>query len=137
MERVDLTISVPCDDFDGNGICDDWEDQYFGYIGVDPNDDADGDGVSNWDEYLAGTHPNDPNDLFQFLTVETAWPDGFQVEWTSAEGRTYSLLRSTDLSPDSFSVVRSNIVATPPANILMDTNVTLPGPYFYMLRLEL
>ena len=53
-------------DLDGNGLPDDWERQYFGCIGVDPDSDADGDGVSNLQEYLWGT---DPNKIRFFLSV--------------------------------------------------------------------
>src|SRR6266567_487251 len=45
---------------DGNGLPDSWEMQYFGHIGVDPNDDPDGDGISNYTEYLNGSNPVDP-----------------------------------------------------------------------------
>jgi len=45
-------------DANHNGIPDAWE-KIFGI--TDPNGDADGDGFSNLDEYLAGTDPLDPN----------------------------------------------------------------------------
>ena len=44
-------------DTDGNGLPDAWEMQYFGHLGVDPNADPDGDGISNYWEYVAGTNP--------------------------------------------------------------------------------
>ena len=46
-------------DADGNGLPDWWEIQYFGTNGVDPNADPDGDGLSNLQEYQAGTDPHD------------------------------------------------------------------------------
>ena len=49
------------DDTDGNGLPDWWEIANFGLIGVDPNADADGDGLSNLLEYQLGTNPNSPN----------------------------------------------------------------------------
>ncbi len=40
-----------------NTIPDWWENLYFGYAGVDPWGDANGNGISNRDEYLEGTNP--------------------------------------------------------------------------------
>ena len=36
-----------------------WQAQWFGATGIDPNADHDGDGRSNWQEYLEGTDPQD------------------------------------------------------------------------------
>jgi hypothetical protein len=36
---------------DGNGMADGWEVLYFGHIGIDPNADPDGDGLSNYTEF--------------------------------------------------------------------------------------
>ncbi|MEP6670725.1 MAG: sugar-binding protein [Chthoniobacter sp.] len=58
--NLQLYLLAAAGDTDGNGLPDWWELQYFGHIGVDPNGDADGDGVSNLDEYLAHTSPTDP-----------------------------------------------------------------------------
>jgi hypothetical protein len=45
-------------DLDENGLPDAWEVEYFGHAGVDPDADAHGDGMPNYQEYLAGTIPN-------------------------------------------------------------------------------
>ncbi len=44
-------------DSDNDGLPDDWEMFYFGTLDYDGNDDNDGDGVSNLDEYNADTNP--------------------------------------------------------------------------------
>src|ERR1700722_5454863 len=44
---------------EGQTLPDDWQVEYFGHTGIDPNGDPDGDGRSNFDEFLHGTDPND------------------------------------------------------------------------------
>jgi hypothetical protein len=46
-------------DSDGGGLPDWWQLQYFGQLGVDPNADPDGDGISNLQEYQNDTAPTD------------------------------------------------------------------------------
>src|SRR6516164_1154548 len=45
-----------------NGLPIAWLLTYFGTTNVNPNADADGDGMSNLQEYLAGTNPTNPSD---------------------------------------------------------------------------
>lgn len=44
-------------DSDGNGLSDAWEQLYFGHLGIDPNADPDGDGVTNLQEFQLGRNP--------------------------------------------------------------------------------
>jgi hypothetical protein len=46
-----------CYDSDHNGLNDNWEQQYFGHLGNDPNADPDGDGWTTLQEYWNGTNP--------------------------------------------------------------------------------
>jgi probable HAF family extracellular repeat protein len=52
-------LLTPNNDSDSNGLPDDWEKFYFGQAGADPNGDADGDGVTNAQEYANRTNPTD------------------------------------------------------------------------------
>ena len=54
-------------DSNSNGVADAWEQHFFGGLNVPNggvNDDFDGDGLSNWYEYLTGTDPTDPHSGF-------------------------------------------------------------------------
>jgi probable HAF family extracellular repeat protein len=62
-------------DRDHNGLADWWETSYFGSTGSSPYGDNDHDGLTNLQEYLAGTDPNNPDtDGDGVLDGEDGWP---------------------------------------------------------------
>jgi hypothetical protein len=86
-------------DSNANGLADAWERTFFGGIGVNPNADADGDGMSNKQEYLAGTSPTNSADKLVITTYLTT-PGGTQttVTWNSKLTRFYSIEKTLDLT---------------------------------------
>lgn len=98
--RLDLTLGQ---DLDGDGMPDAWERELIAALGgvltiqdIRPGDDADGDGLSNLREYLAGTYAFDPEDGFRLDIV--GHTNGNPVmEFLALRGRSYKLEASTDL----------------------------------------
>ena len=62
---------------------------------IRPGDDADGDGLSNLNEYLAGTYAFDPADGFT-LSIRGTPGAGAGLEFTAVRGRTYTVVASND-----------------------------------------
>lgn len=98
--RVDLTLGI---DSDGDGIPDAWELQLIAGLGdgktladINPDDDSDGDGLSNLLEYLAGTYAFDPQDGFALSIVSTQ-DDRPVLEFLAIRGRDYEIQGSADL----------------------------------------
>ena len=75
-----------------------------GDTGVLPNVDEDGDGVTNGEEALAGTDPNDPTDYLRF-TAASRTADGASMTWTSVAGKSYLVEYSTNLTTPSWIVI--------------------------------
>jgi len=81
-----------------DGIPDDWEKLYFGYKAAEwprAGDDSDGDGVSNYREFLAGTNPMDPNSVLRFWFTWTRF--GKRLNWNTQVGFVYQVQVSSDL----------------------------------------
>jgi hypothetical protein len=96
---VQTDAVAPGLDSDQNGLPDAWEQLYFGHIGVDPNADPDGDGMSNLQEYRAGTNPNDPGDRLIITSISAA-NYGAQVTliWKSVPTRCYNIQERMSLN---------------------------------------
>ena len=79
--------TAPAPEVDADNLPDDWEIQYFGGINAvngGETEDFDGDGSSNYDEWLAGTDPSDATDLLELKPV-------VGVSWKSVRDRSYEI----------------------------------------------
>ncbi len=117
--RIDLTLGV---DSDGDGLPDAWEQSLIAVFGgtlasIRPNDDTDGDGLTNLQEYLAGTYAFDPDDGFQ-LSIAEVTAEASRLEFTAIRGRHYSLQVSSDLR--AWSPVQFRVIGPGAASPLMD-----------------
>jgi len=98
--------------------------------------DSDGDGMNNWQEFIAGTNPTNATSL---LAVNSAVPqrslNWIIVKWQSVNTRTYYLQRSSDLAA-GFSPIQSNIVGQAGTTIFYDTTATNSSQYFYRVGVQ-
>jgi|SRR5665213_1401559 len=72
----------------------------FGTTNVNANADPDGDGMSNMQEYLAGTDPNNPNDSLKITAIGVNFVSGNDndtLTWISHPTRQYQVQENTNL----------------------------------------
>ncbi len=104
LNRVSDAFAVGLDS-DGDGIPDWWELQYFGHATGEASDfsraqdDADGDGVSNLQEYLNGTDPRNTTVGFSVqILPATSQNNAAVLTWPTATVVTYTVQYKNDLN---------------------------------------
>ena len=124
--RIDLTLGV---DSDNDGLPDQWEydlidsdltGQLQTLADVNPNADLDGDGLTNLQEYIAGTYALDVSDGL-FLHILSVNNGLARLQFLAIKGRTYTISSSANLTtflPQTFSTVPTG--ANPAMSFLSD-----------------
>lgn len=98
--RVDLEATLPLPDTNGRGLPDWWQQKFFGRLGIDPNADPDGDGLTNLQEYRTGANPTAANTAPSIAWTNTGLDEGATEiialqaldSDTAPEGLQYTLL---------------------------------------------
>lgn len=129
--RVTITYDIPLNDpwtMDSNsdGIPDGW---YLKY-GLDPHDphiadeDSDGDGFTNRQEYIAGTDPTDPESYFPPFEVISVGENEWEIRIPSTVlDRLYTIYQRTNLLEGSWTPLKDNMPGTDGGSVsLITTN---------------
>lgn len=93
--------------------------------------DSDGDGMNNWQEWIAGTIPTNAASVLRIQTATVTPPtNSVTIVWTSTTNRNYFVQRSMSLSPAAFATIQSNIAGLTGTLTFIDTN-PVSGKAFY------
>jgi hypothetical protein len=119
-------------DSNSDGLPDWWEELYFeGPTNANAALDSDGDGMTNCEEYLAGTDPLDPANLLR-VTAAAFEPDGFKLLFRTVDGVLYRVMRSDDLN--SWTALGPDILGTGAVRQIMDHDTTNAAVRFYRIQ---
>jgi hypothetical protein len=144
-DNVDIYLTDP---LDSTGVALWWIRRYLPDLETDAEgggigfEDSDGDGLNNYSEYIAGTHPRDEASVLRISAHPDSRSDaevteeGFTISWPSVSNRTYAVWRSSSLA-EEFECIATGLNATPPANTYVDTNQSGRGDTaFYRVEVE-
>lgn len=124
-------ILTPEFDADGDGVPN----------GADPgpldqtnaNDDPDGDGFTNFEEYLAGTDPLDNASSLRITGIAVESTD-IRVTWSTAAGKTNALERTAGVFTNPVTIFTATNTTAGTTNFL-DTGAANVSNWFYRVRL--
>jgi hypothetical protein len=118
---------------------DEWKTNFFGSLTsllAADNADPDGDGVPNWQEYLAGTDPTSALSNLKFSGAGPASgnPKNINLSWLTAPGRVYVLETAPALVGAAWTGVNTNLGDGNTFQILLGSHPGNAG--FYRIRLQ-
>ncbi len=98
--------------------------------------DADGDGMTDVQELIAGTNPDSAASVFaaEVLTVDDE--AGITIRWPSVAGAKYTVLRATNLMEGLQNLAVGMVATETGVMTYRDATATGDGPYFYKVRKE-
>jgi hypothetical protein len=122
-------------DLDRDGMDDAWElaNQFNPDNRADAIEDADGDGHTNLQEYLAGTGPHDPKSVMRVQTIQKD-ANTIRIQFTSVLDRYYCVERATTFLAE-WTVVANNIRGTGALVEITDSSSINSPSHLYRVRL--
>jgi hypothetical protein len=121
-----LEVLPQVSDYNFDGLDDVFQRKYFfpfTSTNAVPAADPDSDGMSNWQEYVAGTNPTNEASLLQMESVVQAG-NGATVTWQSVTNRHYQVMGRTNLAVGTWQNVGSVFTPAGTHSSVLDSSAT-------------
>lgn len=144
-ESLVTVTFFPMVDGDGDGLSDYEETTGFdniltaadpvGLITLPDNPDTDGDGATDGDEALAGTHPVNSNSVFKVVSASVSGGAEIILDWNTVTGKNYHVQSTDDMVGGVWGDFMM-FMATASVTRIFDTNVVSVSNRYYRMTAE-
>jgi len=120
-------------DTDGDGMNDEWEQEHGTFVFIpDADEDPDKDGLTNREEFMAGTHPNSASNVLRFEHVSISG-GAVYLQFNAAANRTYSLLYKSALADTQWLKAADVLAQAAPRVVSITNSVPAGAQRFYRI----
>lgn len=136
-----INVVAGSGDIDNDGIPNSWMTAHFGHADGQSSDksraidDADGDGLTNLQEFRAGTDPKLASSFFRITTVGPSGND-LALSFASVSGKTYRVEFKDDLPNASWNLFEDQVFATGGNTPMLDPGALSLSRRFYRVTIE-
>jgi hypothetical protein len=116
-------------------MSDAWEQQFFGSVSPSRTrfTDTDGDGFTDYAEFIAGTNPTNAVSKLNFVSTTMLGNGSMQLQWSSVPGRVYRVEVSTNLA--TWTPVSDWVQATAGTSLYTVPSLS-NGPHMYRVQVR-
>ena len=110
LESFSASVNVLSPPSDPAPLSDEWTKMFFGSLNsllAEAQMDADGDGLTNLQEYLSGTNPADAASRLQFMSPAADGSSAVRLDFVSAPGKSYLLEGTDDIASGNWTVIET------------------------------
>ena len=135
--EANVTIgSVAIPDSDQDGMPDSWEVEYFGNLQRDGAQDANGNGMTDAEEYLWGTNPTELGGKKPVPSL-TNQAVGFSITFPTVIGRTYQVQFRNHLFEGAWQALGAPVSGNGNSQTVSDSQVPSGGRRFYRIEVRI
>jgi hypothetical protein len=106
--QLDIFIYRPISaspDADNDGLPDEWELTFFNSVSPGANDDTDGDGSSNLQEFRAGTNPANNASVLAVAKFEAILSQRVALVWHAVPGKSYQVEQADEVGSGTWTPI--------------------------------
>jgi Tol biopolymer transport system component len=131
-----FVLRLSAGDRDGDSMDDDWEMAFFSDLSRDGSEDFDDDGLTDRQEFLAGTDPTNQGSVLRALVLTPSAGGPSSILWPVVPGRVYRVEFKDTLAAGPWTTLPGQLTVMAGTGSLVDSTSTAASQRYYRVSLQ-